>query len=80
MYMSALLTKLKTLTVCITTKCWKFLKVWSTRSPYMSPEMQDKKQELEPGIKQYTGSKSGKEYVMTLYYNLAFYSYMQSKS
>ena len=35
---SALLTMLKTLTVCITTNCGKFLKRWEYKPPYLLPE------------------------------------------
>ena len=46
----------------------------------MSPDTQDKKQELERGMEQHTSSKSGKEYIKTVYHNPAYLSYMQSKS
>ena len=55
----------KSLTVCITTNCGKFLK----RSEYQTISlvsweacMQVKKQLLEPDMQQWTGSKLGKEY------------------
>ena len=40
--------------------------------------MQVKKQQLELDMKQWTGSKLGKEYVKAVYCNLAYLTYMQS--
>ena len=34
----------------------------------------------EPDMEQWTGSKSGKEYIRAVYYHLAYLSYMQSTS
>ena len=42
--------------------------------------MQVKKQQLEPNMEQQTGSKSGKEYVKTVYCHPAYLTYMQSTS
>ena len=42
--------------------------------------MQVKKQQLEPGMKQWTGSNLGKEYVKAVYFHPAYLTYMQSKS
>ena len=42
--------------------------------------MQVKKQELEPDVEQRTGSKSGKEYVKTVYCHHAYLTYIQSTS
>ena len=42
--------------------------------------MEVKKQQLEPDMKQWTGSKQGKEYVKALYCHLAYLTYMQSTS
>ena len=42
--------------------------------------MQVKKQPLELDMKQWTGSKLGKEYVKTIYCNRALLTYMQSTS
>ena len=42
--------------------------------------MQVKKQQLEPDIEQWTGSKLGKEYVKAVYCHLAYLTYMQSTS
>ena len=40
--------------------------------------MQVKKQQLEPDMKQRTGSKLGKEYVKAVYCHSAYLTYMQS--
>ena len=42
--------------------------------------MQVKKQQLEPDMEKWTGSKLGKEYVKTAYYHPACVTYMQSTS
>ena len=42
--------------------------------------MQVKKQQLELGIEQWTGSKLGKEYVKAVYCHPAYLTYMQSTS
>ena len=42
--------------------------------------MQVKKQQLEPDMKQQTGSKLGKEYVKAVYCHPAYLTYMQSIS
>ena len=42
--------------------------------------MQVKKQQLEPDMKQQTGSKLGKEYVKAVYCNPAYLTSMQSTS
>ena len=42
--------------------------------------MQVKRQELEPDMEQWTGSKSGKEYIKAVYCHPAFLTYMQSTS
>ena len=42
--------------------------------------MQVKKQQLEPDMEQWTGSKLGKEYIKTVYCHLAYLTYMQSTS
>ena len=42
--------------------------------------MQVKKQQLEPDKEQWTGSKSGKEYVKAVYCYPAYLTYMQSAS
>ena len=42
--------------------------------------MQVKKQQLEPDMKQFTGSKLGKEYVKTVYCHPAYLTSMQNTS
>ena len=42
--------------------------------------MQVKKQQLEPDMEQWTGSKLGKEYTKAVYGHLAYLTYMQSTS
>ena len=42
--------------------------------------MQEKEQQLEPDMKQWTGSKLGKEYVKTVYCHPAYLTYMQNTS
>ena len=41
--------------------------------------MQVKKQQLEPNMKQQTGSKLGKEYIKAVYCCPVYLTYMQSK-
>ena len=42
--------------------------------------MQVKKQQLDPDVEQWTGSKFGKEYVKAVYCHSAYLTYMQSTS
>ena len=42
--------------------------------------MQVKKQQLEPDMEQWTGSKLGKEYIKAVYCHPAYLAYMQSTS
>ena len=42
--------------------------------------MQVKKQQLEPDMEQWTGSKLGKEYIKAVYCHLAYLTYMQNTS
>ena len=42
--------------------------------------MQVKKQQLEPGMEQQTGSKLGKEYVKAVFCHPAYLTYVQSTS
>ena len=42
--------------------------------------MQIKKQQLEPDMEHWTGSKLGNEYVKTVYCHLVYLTYMQSTS
>ena len=78
---SVLLTTLKPLIVWITANCGKFLKRWkyqTTLPTSWETCMQIKKQQLELGMEQQTGSKLGKEYVKAVYCHPAYLTYMQS--
>ena len=80
---SALLIMPKPLIVWITTDCGKFLKRWEYQTTCPASWeicMQVKKQQLELGMEQQTGSKSGKEYVKAVYCHSAYLTYMQSTS
>ena len=74
---------LKPLTAWITTNCGKFLK-WSEYQTILPVSWktceQDKKQQLELDMEQWTDSKLGKEYIKTVYCHLAYLTYMQSTS
>ena len=64
---SALLTMLKPLTLDY--NCGKFLKRWeyhTTLPASWETFMQVKKQQLEPDLEQWTGSKLGKQYIKAL--------------
>ena len=80
---SALLTMPKPLTVWITTNCGKFFKrrEYQTTFP-VSWEicMQVKKQQLEPDMEQWTGSKLGKGYVKAVCCHPAYLTSVQSTS
>ena len=68
--------------VWITTN-WKILKVSgipTTLPASWETCMQVKKQQLELDMEQWTGSKSGKEYVKAVYCHFAYLTYMQSTS
>ena len=78
---SASVTRLKPLTVWITTNCGKFVNRWEKQTTLPASYgtcMQAKNQKLEPDMKQWTGSKLGKEYVKAAYCHLAYLTYMQS--
>ena len=80
---SASLTILKHLTVWITTNYGKFFKRWEyqTTLPASSENfMQVKKQQLEPYMEQWTGSKLRKEYIKAVYHHHAYLTYMQHTS
>ena len=80
---SASLTMLKLLTVWTTTNCGKFLKRWeyqTTLSASCETCVQVKKQQTEPDMEQWTGSKLGKEYVKAVYCHPAYLTCMQSTS
>ena len=83
LFSSVLLTIPKPLTVCITTNRENFLKRWeyqTTWPPSWEICMQVKKQQLEPDMKQQTGSKLGKEYIKAVYCHPAYLTSMQSTS
>ena len=78
---SALFTMWKSLTVWIPTNCGKFFKRWEFQTTLPASWItciQVKKQQLELNMKQWTGSKLGKEYVKAAYCHLAYLTYMQS--
>ena len=65
-YISALLTMPKPLTVWIITNCGKFWKRWEYQTTWPASWeicMQVKKQQLELDMEQQTGSKLGKGYI-----------------
>ena len=67
----------------ITTNCGKFLKRRVYQTTLLASWeicMQVKKQQLELDMEQWTGSKSGKEYVKAVYCHSAYLTYMQSTS
>ena len=71
----SLLTKPKSLTVWITKNCGKFLKRYeyqTTRPVSWEICMQVKKQQLEPDMKQQTGSKLVEEHIKAVYCHLAY--------
>ena len=73
----------KPLIVWITTNCEKFFSKWeyqTTLPAYWEICTQVKKQQLEPDMKQRTGSKLGKEYIKAVYCQFAYLTYMQSTS
>ena len=79
---SASLTMLKTLTVWITTN-WKILKGMGVQDHLiclLETCIQFKKQQLEPAMEQWPGSKLGKEYDKAVYCHLSYLIYMQSTS
>ena len=78
----ASLTRLKPLTLCITTNCGKFLKS-NTRPPYLSPEKpvcRSRSKQLELDMEQLTGSKLGKEYDKAVYCHPVYLTYVWSTS
>ena len=73
---------LKHLNVWITTNGRKFFKRWEYQTTLTASWeicIQVKKQQLEPDMEQWTGSKLGKEYVKAVYYHPAYLIYMQNK-
>ena len=80
---SALLTMPKPLSVWITINCGKFWKRWEYQTTWPASWeicIQVKKQQLEQGVEQQTGSKLGKEFVKAVYCHSVFLTYMQSTS
>ena len=80
---SALLTMPKPLTVWITKNCGKFFKRWEYQTTLPASWeicVQVKKQQLEPGMEQQTGSKLRKEYGKAVYCHPPYLTYMQSTS
>ena len=70
---------LKPSTVCITINSGKFLKRWEYQ--IILPDSSEicmwvKKQEVEPYMEQWIGSKLGKEYVKAVYHHPAYLTYM----
>ena len=64
-------------------KLWKILKemeIQTTLPASWETWMQVMKQQLEPDMEQWTGSKLGKEYVRAVYYHPAYLTYMQNIS
>ena len=78
---SALLPMTKPLPVWTTTNSGKFFKKWEYQTTWPASwetYMQVRRQHLELGMEQWTGSKLGKEYVKTVYCHPAYLTYMQS--
>ena len=64
-------------------KLWKILEemgISDQLSCLLWNLLQVKEHQLEPDMEQQTGSKLGKEYVMAVYFHLAYLTYMQSTS
>ena len=65
----------------ITTNCGKLFTRWKYQTTLPASSeicMQVKKQQLEPDIEQWTGSKLEKEYAKAVYCHPAYLTYMQS--
>ena len=76
---SVSLMMLKPLTMWITTNCAKIFKKWeyqTTLPASWEAYMQVKKQQLEMDMKQWIGSKLGKEYLKAVYCHHAYLTYM----
>ena len=64
-------------------KLWKFWKRWEYQTTWSASWeicMQVRKQQLELDMEQQSGSKSGKEYIKSVYCHPAYLTYMQSTS
>ena len=73
----------KPLTVWITANCGKVVKRWEYQTTLSASSeicMQVKKQQLQPDMEQWTGSKLGKEFIKAVYCHHAYLTYMQSTS
>ena len=71
------------MTVLITTNCRKFSQRWeyqTTLSTSWETCILVDKQQLEPDMEKWTGSKLGKEYVQAIYCHSACLTYVQSTS
>ena len=80
---SAFFTTTKPLTVWITTSYGKFFKRWEYQTTWPASWeicMQVKKWQLEPNMKQWTGSKLWKEYIKAVCCHPAYLTSMQSTS
>ena len=80
---SASFITLKLLSVWVTTNWGKFWKRWEYKTTWPASWetcMQVRKQQLELDMEPQTASKSGKEYVKTVYCHPAYLTYMQSTS
>ena len=78
-----LLTTPKPFTMWITTNCAKFWNRWEYQATWLESWeicIQVKKQQLEPDMKQQTGSKLEKDFVKDVYCHPAYLTYMQSTS
>ena len=72
----------KLLTVWITRNRGKFWKRWDYQTTLLASWencMQVKKQQLEPDMEPWTGSKLGKQYIKAVYCHSAYLTYMQSR-
>ena len=75
--------RVPSLAVWTIANCRKFLKRWEYQTTWPASWeicMQVKKQQLELDMEQQTVSKSGKEYVKTVYCHPAYLTYLQSTS
>ena len=69
--------------LCVSQPTGKFWKRWeyqTTLPASWETCIQVKKQQLEPDMEQWTGSKLGKEYMKAVYCHRAYLTYMQSIS
>ena len=79
---SASLTRLKPLTVWITTNCGKYLEagIPAHLTCLLRNLYTDKKQQLEPDMEQRTGSNLRKEYIKAVYCHPTYLTSLQSTS